>query len=129
MTAPPETTELRIPATWTDDCQGKKDFDGQLVSLSTRYWPRGGGFWMLYRDASGVVDLGTNSRTDIKPSATAAIHLDYFDADGDPDYRTLAVEKFECETETDVKAQVEAWATKQYARVVAAMLREFEDVP
>lgn len=25
-------------ATWTDDCQGKKNFDLDIVRLSTRYW-------------------------------------------------------------------------------------------
>jgi len=32
---------------WTNDCQGKKDFDGPIVTLSSRYWPSGGGFSML----------------------------------------------------------------------------------
>lgn len=26
-------------AAWTDDCQGKKNFDLNIVQLSTRYWP------------------------------------------------------------------------------------------
>ncbi|MGN6205960.1 hypothetical protein [Humibacter sp.] len=119
------TTKMRIPAKWTDDCQGKKDFDGTLVSISTRYWPRGGGFSMMYRDERGVTQFGTNTNRDIKPSANASIHLDYFDADGDPEYQALAMEEFEAETEDEVKAQVEAWAATQYARVVAAMRREF----
>ena len=34
---------MNVPAKWTDDCQGKKDYDGKILCLSTRYWPRGGG--------------------------------------------------------------------------------------
>lgn len=35
---------MKIDAKWTPDCQGKKDYDGQILSISTRYWPSGGGF-------------------------------------------------------------------------------------
>lgn len=55
----------KVPATWEDDCQGKKDYDAELVSLSTRYWPRGGGF-------SAIIDgkwEHNEDRPDIKPSA------------------------------------------------------------
>ena len=40
-------------AMWTDDCQGKKDYDGNMVSISTRYWPGpsgGGNDDVQYRD-------------------------------------------------------------------------------
>ena len=40
-----ETEKLKVSARWTNDCSGKKDFDGRIVDLSTRYWPRGGGFY------------------------------------------------------------------------------------
>jgi len=26
-------------AEWTDDCQGKKDYDGPIITIATRYWP------------------------------------------------------------------------------------------
>lgn len=26
-------------AAWTDDCQGKKDYDGRLIDISCRYYP------------------------------------------------------------------------------------------
>lgn len=32
---------------WKPDCQGKWNYDCDLVSLSCRYWPRGGGFHTL----------------------------------------------------------------------------------
>lgn len=47
-----ETTQQdmpRINARWTDDCQGKKDFDGTIIDISSRYWPRGGGFGLFSR--------------------------------------------------------------------------------
>jgi hypothetical protein len=30
---------------WRNDCQGKKDYDGRIVHVSSRYWPRGGGYF------------------------------------------------------------------------------------
>ena len=47
-----ETSQFKLVARWTDDCQGKKDFDGRLLSYSTRYWPasyRGSGIYINVR--------------------------------------------------------------------------------
>ncbi len=36
-----------LQAQWEPDCQGKEDFDCQLVHLSSRLYPRGGGYSVL----------------------------------------------------------------------------------
>jgi hypothetical protein len=109
--------ELR--AEWTDDCQGKKDFDGEIVTLSTRYWPRGGGFDLMVRDASGKLQTEYNdSRPEIKPSAKSSILLDG---------ECVTSEEFDGETFEDVAAQVEAWAKEQHAKIVAAIENLFAE--
>jgi len=97
-----------LRAEWTHDCQGKQDYDADLVQLSTRYWPRGGGFWALN---NGVIE-DNDARPEIKPAATASILVQgekWVSAD------------FEGETEAEVKAQVEQWAAAQWARIAAAL--------
>ena len=93
-------------AKWTPDCQGKQDYDGRLISISTRYWPSGGGFHI--NDVQGF-RLSTDSR--IKPSAHTSIHLNFGEPDeyGYGDYRVLAEKEFTADTEAEVKVQVEAW--------------------
>jgi len=114
---------LTIPAKWTDDCQGKKDYDGEFVSVSTRYWPRGGGFFIIRSDANGV-EVDENPAPEIPPSARSEILL-YHGDPGSGDSITLAERKFEGETLEEVKSQVEEWAAAQYIRVAMAVAREF----
>lgn len=114
------TTSADVPARWTDDCQGKKDYDGRLVSISTRYWPRGGGF-SIFNTATREWSGGSN---EIRPHAQSAIVLHRGDP-GDAEWVDLIEQNFEAETEEEVRAQVEAWAVTQYDRVVRAISREF----
>ena len=102
---------------WTNDCQGKKDYDGRLISVSTRYWPRGGGFHIL--DA-GSSELRLSDDASIKPSAHAAIHLNFGEPDqyGYGDYRELADATFKAETEAEVKALVEQWVQEKFEKVI-----------
>lgn len=118
MSAPTLDTnaKFRVPAEWTDDCQGKKDFDGDLVRLSTRYWPAGGGFSAII-PGRGWVD----NPSDCKPSANSKIILQYA---GD-DYVIFAEKEFEADTLEQVKAQVESWAQQQYERIIVALSKEF----
>ena|ERR1041385_3822824 len=116
-----ETAEKEtVCAKWTDDCQGKKDYDGRIISLSTRYWPAGGGFHIL--DA-GSSELRLSEDGSIKPSAHASIHLNFGEPDqyGYGDYRELADKEFKGETEAEVKAQVESWAAEKFSRIVALL--------
>ena len=106
---------------WKPDCQGKWDYDCDLVSLSSRYWPQGGGFHVL--DTSKGTWEGNEARPQIRPSATAAICIG--DLANGP-YEELARATFDGDSEDEVKAKVEAWATGMIARVDAAIRREFE---
>lgn len=110
---------LVVPAKWTDDCQGKKDFDGDVISFSTRYWPRGGGFH-ISRNGSWE---GNETRPEIRPSAHVAILLHHGeDDDGGRDYITLCEDEFEGDTFEEVKAKVEEWCRIEYRALVATML-------
>jgi hypothetical protein len=84
-------------ASWTDDCQGKKDYDGRLVSISTRYWPGS-------RYADG------------KPRANASIVLNHGKPDkyGYGDYTVLREQEFSGDSETDTKHHVEVWVKAQF---------------
>lgn len=95
-------------AEWTDDCQGKKDFDGSFLSISTRYWPgeASGEGPMIVNSTPGQppkISTGSYGR---HPSASASIHINH--ADG-WEYTTLIEKKFEAPTEAEVKALVERW--------------------
>ena len=101
---------------WTLDCQGKQDFDASVVRLSTRYWPRGGGFSIF----DGRQWHENESRPEIKPSAKCSIM-----------WRddVLLEKEFEADTEAEVKAQVEAWARSVLEHLRAAVEAALVDAP
>lgn len=86
---------------WVNDCQGKKDFDGDVLRVSSRYWPRGGGYHTLSPSGEWA---GNESRPEIRPHASSTIL--FFD-------KEIARERFEANTEEEVKALVEAWVRTQ----------------
>lgn len=106
---------MRLEAQWTDDCQGKKDYDGDVLSVSTRYWPAGGGYHVL--DAQGFHESADGS----KPSARSSLII----RQADDESIELAARDFEGETFADVAAQVERWAQEQYEKAVAALRSAF----
>lgn len=110
---------MKHPAKWKMDCQGKQDFDAELVSLSTRYWPRGGGFDVF--DATYRIWERNTDRSYIKPAAQAAILLRT--ADG---YLVFTEQDFEADTEAEVKVLVEAWADEQYGKIVEVLTGVYE---
>ena len=117
--------ELSVPAKWTPDCQGKWDYDGDIITVSTRYWGRGGSFWIV-ESGKGIVNTGeAPERQHIKPSAHSAIHLNY----GDGDYVEIVAAEFEGETETEVKAAVEAWVKTQFHWIVLRLAPELAATP
>ena len=109
---------------WKLDCMGKQDYDFDLVALSCRYYPSGGGFIAIRNDA-----LEDNeARQKIRPSAIASICIG--DLSNGP-YETVSNVEFSGDTEEEVKAKVEAWAKEMIARVDSAIRKEFfgEDQP
>jgi len=108
-------------AEWTDDAQGKKDYDAEFVGVTTRYWPRGGGITAL--DAAG---FHTNEDQSIKPSATSEIYIRAKEGREFEEMVTLISREFEGETFEEVAAQVESWVQEQMNRVTKAVLEEFK---
>lgn len=100
---------------WTDDCTGKKDYDGSILEVLSRYWPTGGGFYVL--DPKGFRQNQDGS----KPSATSSLIVKHDDGN---DF-ALTEQDFEGETLEDVQAQVEAWVAVQFSKAVEALRAAF----
>lgn len=109
---------MRIDAEWTNDCSGKKDFDGPIVSISTRYWPANGGFYVL--DKSGFNE--NQAEPGDKPSARACIVVNLSGGDS---IEIVACD-FEADTEEEVKSQVEKWADEKFKQVVSSVKSAFK---
>jgi hypothetical protein len=116
---------MKLNAEWKDDCQGKRDFDGQVLSISTRYWPRGGGFHVLDRSRPELGMQGNETRPEIRPSATSSLCIWFLDEDGSEDTLDLARAEFEGETFEEIAPQVEAWAQEQMNKAVAVLRAAF----
>lgn len=97
-----KTSNFLISAKWTPDCQGKQDYDGHIISISTRYWPG-------------------NYQSNGKISATSSIILRY----NEDDYEYLAEKDFEGDSEAEVKSSVEEWAQEQMSKIVETMRHGF----
>ncbi len=120
----PIPDKMSTVARWTDDCSGKKDYDAPLISLSTRYWPRGGSHLVVHSVPGKPVKIeGGEERPEIRPSASASILINFAEDLGLSG--VLANQEFEADTPEEVKAQVEAWAQARMDQVVAALRREF----
>lgn len=125
-------SELKLYAEWTDDCQGKKDYDGPIISVSTRYWPgpTSGGFMEVNNEAGKVTSKTVPYGR--MPTATSAIIIRYGKkepGDGGGDYRDLITKDFEGETESDVKNLVEEWAQEQMDKIVQVLTTVFSQPP
>ncbi len=113
-----------VVARWTDDCQGKKDFDGSVVELSTRYWPganSGYGVTLLSMAHNGHV------REELVPHGSrhhAHTSICLVRGTGG-DLLTLAGEHFFGDSFDEVKLAVEAWAQRMVARVWRTVIAEF----
>lgn len=113
--------KLRHTATWTDDCQGKKDFDGIAVGISCRYWPGYATVFNAAEPEKGLHTIRTGS-----PSARATLYINHGEATrGYWDAFILAAEDFAADTEDEVRRQVEGWVESQFDRMVAALRKEF----
>jgi hypothetical protein len=114
--------KLKLAAEWTDDCQGKKDYDGDIVSISTRYWPAGGST-LVFNTAEPEKGLH-RLNSDAKPSATSSLVI-WFDAGDYRDSVDLIKQEFEADTPEEVQKQVEAWAQEQMDKVVSILREKF----
>jgi hypothetical protein len=121
--------KMKPAARWTPDCQGKWDYDGRLVCISTRYWPAGGGFHIYDgRQPERGLHPSSEDFPEIKPSAIASIDIRCGETDEsghNEDYAHLSEKEFEADTEAEVKSQVEDWVRSEYLRIVTCLLREY----
>jgi len=127
------TPVLKFAALWRQDCQGKKDYDGFVLSISSRYWPGGGGFHVLTNDGIHGPKFELSTDPSIKPSAHSALCLRYGPLDADEEdhlyagnYLEIASKEFTGDSFEDVSSQVEHWAQRQMDKVVRALSTEFE---
>lgn len=109
-----------LNAKWTDDCQGKKDFDGDILSISTRYWPRGGGIGFLTQK-NDHIEISHNENQNIKPSAKSSLVL-WISEDKSID---LISQEFEADTEQEVKEAVEKWARQQFGDILGLLRTKY----
>jgi hypothetical protein len=89
---------------WTQDCQGKEDFDGPILRVSSRIYPRGGSSDVWEFRGGVLVGKSTTidpSRQHIRPSGVSHILFGG---------RDIAKKDFEAETTEELKQQIEAWA-------------------
>lgn len=116
---------LRPRAAWTPDCQGKQDFDGPIISVSTRYWPGpGGGGPMVVETRPGRTPKITEGTYGDSPSATSAIILRLGpkeEHDGGGDYMIWREQDFRAPTEAEVKALVEDWVHEMMVDIMTAL--------
>jgi len=118
--------ELKPYAGWTNDCQGKQDFDGPIISISTRYWPgpEGGGGMLVHTHPNKLPEISTVPYGS-KPSAHSAIILRLGPPktnDGGGDYLIWKERGFEADTEAQVKAaSVEQWCQEQIREIVSLL--------
>lgn len=111
----------KLEIEWIDDCQGKKDYDGRLVVVSTRYWPAGGGYHVF---DSRHPEKGLRPSDDgSKPSANCSILLARGDLNGT--YEELIEKEFDGDSFEQVASQVEEWAAEQYEKIATVLRSAF----
>ena len=122
-----EETKLVPCAIWSNDCQGKKDFDGRLLGISCRCWPGPEG-----QVGFNSFDSSTGKFSTVpygpKPSANASIHIEHGEPDepdGYGDSTELVSAEFEADTEAEVKSLVEAWVTAKVNEIASVLTAHF----
>jgi hypothetical protein len=109
---------MKLDISWTDAPAGRKNYDGNLLVVSTRYKPSRPGWTPL--DNGEWIDTGL-----MKPCAHVALWIQNgAERDGYAD-EGLAEAYFEGDSFEDVKRQVEEWAQAQADKVYAAVRAAF----
>jgi len=111
--------EISLDAEWTDDCCGKKDYDGDIVSISTRYWPPGGGYFVV-NNAPEKVTIG-EAKDGSLPNARSSLIIRV----KDNDYIVLEETNIEGQSLEEVKQKVEEWAQGQYKNIISILRNHF----
>ena len=124
-----EELKMTPCAKWEPDCQGKWDYDGRIVSVSSRYWSGAG--MTVFDTSQPEKGLHEDVEGRTKPSAVSHIVLNHGEPDqyGYGESLELASAEFDGDTEAEVKAKVEAWVAKQFADIHALLRRHYSPTP
>lgn len=114
---------MKLEARWTDDCQGKKDYDGRILSISSRYWPPRGGYSIINRGPDGTtIEDGPGPGYH---SATSSLCI-WDEESEDGCHLDLATADYKGQTLEEVQGKVEAWAQEQMNKAVGALRVAFK---
>ena len=116
---------VKTTAVWTNDCCGKKDFDGEMLTVSSRYWPKGGSGMAFDTEHPG---RGLHRYDDgSQCSASSKILFHYTKENGDTDYLVVAEtgDYITGATQEEVQTKIEDWVQKTTDRILRALIREF----
>ncbi len=98
----------KLRAYWTTDCQGKKDYDTEIISFSCRIYPPRYNNDSLYSGSAHLYLRNGNGEgffEDINNETREYREGDYFE---------LASNDFESDSESGLKAQIENWCDEKY---------------
>lgn len=110
---------MKPAAEWTNDCCGKKDYDGKIVVVSTRYWPKGGSTMVF---DSGHPELGLRAYDDGSP---ASAHSSILLVGSGEELVLTEVQKTGAGF-NEVSLAVEEWVQEQMNRIESALRMEFQ---
>lgn len=99
----------KLAAGWENDCQGKKNYDGNILGIDTRYWPSA-------YDRDGLV--------------TAKSHLVlWHTVDSiNQEYEVLNEKEFKGATKEEVQKAVEYWAQTQMNEVLGLLRKRYTNL-
>ena len=90
---------MQIDAEWSDDCGGKRDYDADLISISSRCYP-------------GTPQTAVSSLILWEKNASVGI--------------TLTEENFQGTTREEVEHKVEKWAQARFEEIVELLKTKFQ---
>lgn len=120
---PSPAPNLRPAVYWTPHNRGMQDYDGNLLSISCRFYPNG---YYYHAMIEGQVQ---EVFVEHPPLAVCRLLLRFTNTEGEQPYEdalSLAERHFQAPTEAEVKAQVEAWAGAQLDSVAGVLRTAFE---
>jgi hypothetical protein len=95
--------KMKVPAEWSDDCGGKKNFDGDLVSVCVTCFPGGRG-----------------------GSSTASASILLLQGNDEDDDVDLVRQEFTGQTQEEAQRQVEVWVQAKYEEIAKLLMDHFQ---
>lgn len=104
---------------WKDDCFGKKDYDMDILSVSSRYWPSGG--------SSLIYEKGNLQKYDDGTLPCAISHILISDGNGDS-YPLISSGYIYGADFEEVAMKVEKWTQEQMGKAIQVLQEAFAGV-